>query len=36
MLYQDWNIVISGTHIRITPMRKQDEEAYGRLMLGEL
>ena len=35
MLYKDWDILLTGTRIRIMPMEKRDEEAYGRLMFGE-
>lgn len=35
MLYQDWDILLTGKRIRITPMEKRDDEAYGRLMFGE-
>ncbi len=35
MLYQDWEIELTGDQIRITPMRLDDDEAYGRLMLGD-
>ncbi len=36
MLYQDWDIELSGERIRITPMQRQDDEAYVRLMFGDL
>lgn len=35
MLYQDWEIELTGDRVRITPMRLEDDEAYGRLMLGD-
>ena len=34
LLYQDWDIHIVGKKARITPMTKQDDEAYGRIMYG--
>ncbi len=36
MLFQDWDIEISGKHIFIGPMKEQDEESYGRLLFGNL
>ena len=35
MLYQDWDILLTGKTIRITPLEKRDDEVYGRLMFGE-
>lgn len=35
MQYQDWDIVLKGTRIRITPMQIDDEEEYGHLMFGK-
>lgn len=32
MLYKDWDIVLTGEHIRITPITTQDEVPYSRLM----
>lgn len=34
MLYQDWDILLTGKRIRITPMEQRDDEAFGRLMFG--
>ena len=36
MLYKDWNVILIGKRVRITPMRMEDEPAYGRLLLGNL
>ncbi len=36
MLYKDWDIVLTGNHVWITPLTAQDEVPYSRLMLGEL
>ena len=36
MLYQDWDLELTGKRIRITPMRAEDAEAYGRLMFGRM
>ena len=36
MLYKDWDVIIYGTRIRITPMTMEDEPEFGRLMLGDL
>jgi len=36
MLYKDWDVILTGERIRITPMRMEDEPAYGRLLLGDL
>ena len=35
MLYEDWDILLTGTRVRITPIEKRDKEAYGRLMFGK-
>ena len=35
LLYQDWDVQLTGRRIRITPMEKRDDEAYGRLMFGK-
>ena len=35
MLYQDWDLELAGKNIRITPMQPADDEAYGRLMVGD-
>ncbi len=36
MLYKDWEIVLTGEHIRITPLTERDEEPYSRLLLGDM
>ncbi len=36
MLYQDWDITLTGKRIRITPMEKRDEEAYAHLLFGPM
>ena len=36
MLYKDWDIELIGEHIRIMPIKEQDEEQYGKLLLGKL
>ena len=36
MLYKDFDIVLIGAHIRITPMIPSDEEPYARLMFGSM
>ena len=36
MLFRDWDVTMLGKRVRITPMRMEDEPAYGRLLLGEL
>ena len=36
MFYEDWDILLTGTRVRITPIEKRDKEAYGRLMFGKL
>lgn len=28
MLYKDWDIELIGEHIRITPMKEQDEDKF--------
>ena len=35
MLYQDWDLELTGESTRITPMHPADDEAYGRLLLGD-
>ena len=35
MLYQDWDITLCGSKVRITPFTAEDAEPYGRLMFGE-
>ena len=35
MLYQDWDITLIGSKLRITPFTADDAEPYGRLMFGE-
>ncbi len=34
MLYQDWDLVLNGQNLRITPLTRDDEEPHGRLLLG--
>ena len=34
MLFSDWNLVLNGEHIRITPIVMDDVENYTKLMLG--
>ena len=36
MLFKDWDLVLLGEHIRITPMQSDDEEPYARLMFGDM
>ena len=36
MLYKDFDIVLIGAHIRITPMLPSDEEPYARLIFGPM
>lgn len=35
MLYQDWDVELRGSRVRITPMRSEDDPAYGRLLIGD-
>ena len=34
MLYQDWDLELAGTRIRITQIKEEDAEPFGRLMIG--
>ncbi len=34
MIYQDWDLELTGEHIRINAMTEKDSETYGRLLLG--
>ena len=36
MLYQDWDLELMSERIRISPLTETDEDAYGKLMLGEI
>lgn len=36
MLYQDFDIILNGARIRITPFLPTDAEPYARLMFGEM
>ena len=34
MLFKDWDVTLTGKRVRITPMRMEDEPAYGKMLLG--
>ena len=34
MLFKDWDVELIGERVRITPMRMEDEPAYGKMLLG--
>ena len=36
MIYQDWDLELTGQHISITPLTEKDDEAYGRVLMGDL
>ena len=36
MLYQEWDILLSSPIIRITPFDAADDEAFGRIICGEM
>lgn len=36
MLYKDWDVILTGSRIRLTPFMPQDEEPYGRMVLFSL